>query len=60
MPDLGNLEKSLGFNPTAIKLRGTEPQNTEQGIMNVEVLKNTSYFDITCSIFKEHDYSSTH
>jgi len=28
-----------------------EPQNTEQGIMNVEGLKNTSYFDIPCSIF---------
>jgi hypothetical protein len=31
--------------------RGIEPQNTEQGIMNVEVLKNknTSYLYIPCS-----------
>jgi hypothetical protein len=30
-----------------------EPQNTEQGILNVEVfkIKDTSYFDIPCSIF---------
>jgi hypothetical protein len=28
-----------------------ELQSTEQGIMNVEGLKNTSYFDIPCSIF---------
>jgi len=33
--------------------RGIEPQNTEQGIMNVEVLKNknTSDLYIPCSIF---------
>jgi hypothetical protein len=33
---------------------GIEPQNTEQGIMQVEVWKNknTSYLYISCSIFK--------
>jgi len=33
-----------------MNLSGIEPQNTEQGIMNVEVLK-TSAFYIPCSIF---------
>ncbi len=42
-----------------IKLQGTELQNTEQGILNVEVLKTKypSYFDIPSSIFNEPDNS---
>ena len=38
--------------PTGLYPDAIEPQNTEQGIMNVEVLMNqkTSYFYIPCSI----------
>ena len=64
MPDRVKSEKLQGANPTGLKLRGTELQNTEQGRMNVEVgqpsvaamdvgteADPTSYFDIPCSIF---------
>jgi len=44
------LEKSQGANQSVLKQHKSEPQNTEQGIMNVEGLK-TFYFDIPCSIF---------
>jgi len=63
MPDSNDLQKLPGMNPTGLKLPGTELHNTESaGGGNVEVLKNanSSYFDSPRSIFKEHDYPSTH
>jgi hypothetical protein len=45
-------ENSQGANQSGLKQLISEPQDTEQGIMNAEGLK-TSYFDIPCSIFKD-------